>query len=80
MVTVHSVDFVLASDLFEGFSDLLDQVAETDPPFTWGTNNRSMVTIRDILRHMDNVDIEYDDRFCEICENIGLEIYVDLEN
>lgn len=78
---VHTCEFVLGSDLFRNFPpDVWEQVVESDPDFTWGSNNRSMVTVECILNHMDSSGIEYPDTFGDLCEEVGLQMYVDLEN
>jgi len=79
-VPVQTCEFVLGTDLFRDFVVVWEQIAESDPGFTWGTNNRSMVTVECILDHMDNAGIEYPDAFRELCEKVGLQMYVDLEN
>jgi hypothetical protein len=51
---VHQVQYVLASDLFEGLPKLWDRFCQSEPAFSWGDNNRSLVTAESILDHCDN--------------------------
>jgi hypothetical protein len=85
-VEVEMTAFVPASEIIQGepagtFWDFFSSGA----PFTWGDNNRSMVTASDFLRHLDACDIENDVpkgwllEVRSILEELG-EIYVDLEN
>jgi hypothetical protein len=80
MLHIRLVGFYDASALFEGFSDLWQQFIESDPSFSWGSNNHSLITVRDVLNHMDNVGIEYDKAFVDKCGLIDEHFYVDLEN
>jgi len=77
--------FVLSSDLFEGLTELMTEFGESDPPFTWGENNRSLVTARDMINCFANSCIENDEQIDIFRQRInrlpeGLNTYVDLEN
>jgi len=80
-VPVQNCEFVCATDVFQGFpTDIWTEIVEGDPNFTWGSNNRSMVTIECIIDYLDNAGIEYPEGFRQRCEEVGLQMYVDLEN
>lgn len=79
-VRVHCCEFVFASDLFKNHKTLWREFCESSPPFSWGDNNRSLVTIDSILNHLAYVGIAHSDRFINRCNQIGLQMYVDLEN
>lgn len=82
----YSCEFILSSDLFADFKEIAAGMAESDPDFTWGCNNRSLITITDLLNHIDNSDFDdYADeamieKFRNFCKEIGVDTYVDLEN
>jgi len=52
----HKCQFILASDLFKGLENLWAAFADSSPPFSWGDNNRTLVTAEAILNHCDNTD------------------------
>jgi len=80
-IPLHICKFVLASDLFKGFAPTIyEEMVEGEPDFSWGDNNRSMVTIKRLLEHMDSCNIEYPPEFIDRCNSVGLNTYVDLEN
>lgn len=79
-IKVHTCKFVKASDLFNGYRKLMVKFAESAPPFSWGDNNLSLVTVEAILHHLDNSGISYDDEFEARCQAVGMQTYVDLEN
>jgi len=77
----HTCEFVLATDLFRDFpAGVWEQLVESDPDFTWGSNNRSMVTVERVLDHMNWAGIEYPNAFKSLCDKVGRLMYVDLEN
>jgi len=80
-IPVHVCKFVNLSDLFKNLPEsVYEQLAESDPDFTWGENNRSLITIERLLDHMDAAGIDYPEEFKDMCNKLGLEMYVDLEN
>ena len=79
-IKTHTCTFVLCSDLFRGYRKLASQMSESEADFTWGSNNRSMVTVEVLVNHMDSVGIEYSKKFAQRCQEVGLQTYVDLEN
>lgn len=79
-IKTHTCKFVLSSDLFRGYGKLSSQLSESEPDFTWGSNNRSLVTVEVLLNHLDGVGVEYSKKFAQRCREIGLQTYVDLEN
>ena len=51
---IHTCQFVTSSDLFKGLFSLWEDFAESDPPFSWGDNNRSLITAESIIDHLSN--------------------------
>lgn len=76
---MYVCQYVPVSEVFDGFREVWNEMVEGDCPFTWGDNNRSLVTASSILNHLDNTTVEVPDDFRERLENLG-EMYVDLEN
>lgn len=81
-----SVEFVEAFDLTRGYawSPEFWSVLSASAPFTWGDNNRSMVTASRLLEHVercafDCIPSEELDRLIARLEALG-ETYIDLEN
>ena len=85
-IEIQTCQFVNCSDLFDGLSELLDKMCETDLPFTWGDNNRSMVTASTIIRVLNDIVEDPDDvQLIELKARIDLlpekhDTYVDMEN
>jgi len=79
-IKTHNCTFVLSSDLFRGYRKLALQMSESEPDFTWGSNNRSLVTVEVLLNHLDGVGVAYSKKFAKRCREVGLQTYVDLEN
>lgn len=87
-ITVQNCQFVLATDLFKGLRGLWDLMSLSDPPFTWGDCNRSMVMAKEILDAIhyavglaDEVPpylSELEERIAELPDKGNT--YVDLEN
>jgi len=80
---VHQCSFVRASDVFENYPHAWAWVCNEDPPFTWGDNSHSMVSIDAILHYLENSGLTDDNRFEEFrqwCLAIGRQRYVDLES
>jgi hypothetical protein len=82
-ITFHECRFVLASQLFRGLNKLWDELVESDPPFTWGDNNRSLVTADDIVRALEDWSRVSEKQLSQLRKRInaiGWQTYVDLEN
>ena len=89
-LTLHKVEFVLGSELFDGLAALAEFHGESDPDYTWGSCNRSLVTGEAILDHLQDVGVDAEDdivvtEFHELRRRIealpdGLQTHVDLEN
>ncbi len=82
---VHVAKFVLASDLFGGMDSLHEALSDSDPPFSWGDNNRSLVTAETIWRHLDGEDIGAESARQKLRRRIEslpeqYNTYVDMEN
>jgi len=81
----HTCSFVSVSEMFEGLSFLWDHFCESSPPFSWGDNNLTLITVSSILYHFDNTVMEEKAEkqyktFRRRAIKIGMETYVDLEN
>ena len=84
-IPIQETQFVLASDLFKGLRKLWEQLVDSNPNFTWGSNNRSMVTAETLLDHLEdctNVNERSVSELDKRCQDLpeGLQCYIDLEN
>jgi hypothetical protein len=83
-MTIHTCKYVHASGLFKGLTNLWNEFADSDPPFSWGDNNRSLVDPASILNHMDGSGVIENQRQVETLrkrvEKLPAGVYVDLEN
>jgi hypothetical protein len=82
---VETCEFVAATDLFDGLGDLWDEFIQCCSSFTWGGNNRSLVTADDILEEFASHNIEHPSQLEILRKRAntlpeGLRTYVDLEN
>ena len=55
---IESTEYIEAGGLFAGLTELFDALCASEPDFTWGGNNHSMVTGECILNHFDNSVLE----------------------
>ena len=82
----HQASFVLASDLTKGLKRFWSDFCDSEPSFSWGDNNRSLVTAKAILDHCDNTESLADHRSLRLLRlrvaklPEGQQTYVDLEN
>ena len=51
--TIETAQFITASAAFKGLKRLWTEFTESNPPFAWGDNNRTLVTAEAILNHLD---------------------------
>lgn len=83
-IPVYRCKFVECSDLFNGHRPLFDEMTGGDCPFTWGDNNRSMITLERLLNHLVDICHDYPvARFVKFearCKKMDPQTYVDLEN
>ena len=82
-MTVYTCRYVHASDLFEGLKALWDEFNNSDPDFSWGNNNRTLVDPHSILNHLDNSVTENEkqaETLRERVKKLSKHVYVDLEN
>lgn len=83
-MTIQRCRFVRASELFTGLADLWQEFVNSDPPFSWGDNNRSLVDPKAILNHMDGSGVIESKTQVETLrkriEKLPSGVYVDLEN
>ena len=52
-MTIHTCQYVNASDLFKRLKALWDEFADSSPDFSWGDNNHTLVAPKAILDHID---------------------------
>jgi hypothetical protein len=80
---VYNSQFVLCSDLFDGLDNLLYEFCNSSPPFSWGDNNRTLVTAKAIIDHLDGSAVENATELETLrgrVNSVGLQMLVDLEN
>ena len=80
---IHTCQFVLVSDLFKGLKALWNEFASSDPDFSFGGNNRTLVDPPSLLHHFDNSLIEDQkqlERLRRRIKKLPKDVYVDLEN
>lgn len=81
---IYSCDFVVASELFYGLNALWEAFAASNPPFSWGDNNRTLVVAVDIYDHLEPMDVlgEQLDMLKKRIDHLPEQgqTYVDLEN
>lgn len=82
---VQTVEFIPISDLLEKndtSGDLLYNISE-GAPFTWGDNNRSLVTVHRLLEHCEDAlsdSGEDGERFIAALKALPHLLYIDMEN
>ena len=85
-ITVETVKFVRFSELLKGLNALRQQFSDSEPPFSWGDNNRSLVTAEAIMDSIDGSSAEFTASQVEaLRKRINKlpekgQMYVDLEN
>ena len=80
---IQSCKFVSCSDLFKGLTELWEDFASSDPDFSWGNNNRTMIDPLAITGHMSNVGLDAHLQFKTLCKRINelpRSVYVDMES
>ena len=83
-MTIHPCRYVHASDLFKRLKVLWSEFVESEPDFSWGDNNHSLVDPQDIMNHIDGSAAFEHPRQVETLrkrvEKLPAGVYVDLEN
>jgi hypothetical protein len=89
-LSVQQCSFVPASAVFAGSSRAWDTFIESDPPYTWGSNNRTLVAADALAAYLqdtlgpDNEDLpatlEALQRVVDSLRQLPAGVYVDLEN
>lgn len=87
-MTVQTAQFVDMSDIFEGYPNVAQAFAAADNhPFTWGDNNRSLVskerfkdTLDEACEDDDNVSDDDLTVVKDRIDSIPDDVYIDLEN
>jgi len=77
---IHVCCYIPASEFFTNFPEVWEELSNSDPNFTWGDNNRSLVTVERIVQHLDASHIDYPEAFEEHYKEYVPEDYIDLEN
>ena len=83
---VETTEYVEASNLFFDLDALQAELCQIDNlPFTWGSNNRSLVCADDILDVFDNRNTENVKQLRELRKRVKTlpeqgQTYIDLEN
>jgi len=83
MMNIENAEYVKSSELFAGLDALGDEFANSDPPFSWGDNDLTLVDARGILSHLDGFGVEHEDQLetlRERIEGLPLKVCVDLEH
>ncbi len=55
-MVIHTVSFVLCSELWKGASEFWNEWFNSDPSFTWGDTNRTLVSPSRMLNSMFDKD------------------------
>jgi hypothetical protein len=84
-IPTQTCKFIQASGLFKRLNKLWDEFSESNPAFTWGSNNRSLVVAEAILNHLDGCAIDNERQLETLRKRIadlpeGGQTYVDLED
>jgi len=82
---IQTVQFIPASAAFKGLKRLWNEFAESNPPFSWGGSNRTLVTAEAVIDHLDgcaNATPRLVKCLRARLKNISpdLQLFVDLEN
>ena len=81
-MTIETCRFVTGSELFDGLKELWDKFSDSDPDFSWGGNDRTLVDPVAILNHLDNSVIDNEKQVQTLRRRVGKlpkDVYVDLE-
>jgi len=84
-IKLRECSFVHASEVFKGLPKAWDAFSLSDPPFSWGDNNRTLVDADSMRRHLEDADPIDGKAHGQInralarLEKLG-QTYVDLEN
>jgi len=88
-IPVRSTEFVLVTDLVpKKWRTWFYECISNNAPFSWGDNNRSMVTAEVFADHCDNrldepkdygITVKERDNFIKMIRNLE-QTYIDLEN
>jgi len=82
---LQTCSFIAASDLFRGLDALWSFFAESDPPFSWGSNNRTLISSCDLVSYLDSCVLDEPaealfDTLADRVNALSTDVYVDLEN
>ena len=79
---IFNVSYVKASELFEDHADIWNDFVESDPDFSWGTNDHTLIDPHAIIDHFDNsnmADTPELQELIEIITNLPNGVFIDLE-
>jgi len=82
---IQTAQFIPASVAFKGLKRLWNEFVESNPPFSWGGSNRTLVTAEAIINHLDgcaNATSRLVESLRSRLKKISpdLQLFVDLEN
>ncbi len=82
---IESTQFIAASAVFKGLNRLWTEFDESNSPFQWGGNNRTLVTAEAILNHLDgrgNITPRFLESLRTRLHNLSpdLQLHIDLES
>ena len=83
-MNVYTCQYVKASELFMGLKDLLDSFAQSEPPYTWGDTDHTMIFPKELFEWLYGMDQTADEATqMEILRQriwgLPMGVYVDLE-
>ena len=80
---IYKCEFVRVTELFDGLSELFQEMIDSEPYFTWGENNHSLIRAKEIEDYFSKIDLQEKEQF-ETLKNriseLNIDLYVDLEN
>ena len=79
-IPFQTCTFISSSDFFADFSREKAALCGADNlPFSWGNNNRTLVTVEVIVAALNNIKVQTA-AFLAWCDRVGYQSYVDLEH
>ena len=83
-IKINTCRYVHASDLFKRLGTLWEEFGGSEPDFSWGDNNHTLVDPKAIMDHIDGSARFEHPRQVEALrrrvEKLSGDVYVDLEN
>ena len=82
-MTIHTCQFVNASDLFMALDDLWKQVQQAERIYPWDGRSRTLIDPRSLLRHLDKHPVKNTLQVEMLRHRVAMlpdGVYVDFEN